>query len=197
MRSILSILVLTFIGCAPANPEPVAVSVPTGSAPDAIPEPAPTTPDLFPTASPVVSASADLTPIQPVVACTKMGCSDQLGIQFSPTAPKPGTYSVTVTVDRKSTTCEITFPHPVGAETASKCKGALELSTVEDKATMPVLRLAGTPEAVQVAVKLGRTKLVDETFTPAVTDFRPNGEQCEPVCKNGSVRVDLGDAAKP
>lgn len=193
MRSTFPVLVLTLVACSQSKTEPSTPADPNVTTPESAPS-EPMQADPTPAAGPVSTPEPAM---EPEPMCTKMACSEQMAIDFSTgESPKAGTYSVTVKVANKSAVCNIQYPHPANAETATTCTGPLAISAVENKTTFPTLRLEAVPEDLQVTVKLAGKTLADSKVAPTISEVRPNGPQCDPACKSGSLLVAFNDAGK-
>lgn len=181
MRLPAVIIVVALTACTTARaPSPDPVVVPTAVA---------SVPSATPTAEPTIEP--------PVKACTKMGCMDSLAIELSPAKLLAGKYSVTVAAGGKEATCKVTVPYPPCGTMATECAGTLPMMSNEsgcelpkEQQKFPGLTIGEAPAEVTVTVKRGATKLTETKTRPAVSEYRPNGPECEPVCKSAKLLVE-------
>ena len=119
-------------------------------------------------------------------SCTLVGCADRLEIVLSPSFT--GAYRVQLSLDGGAGD---SFLCPAGALTGS---GGLVLNCDENH-----IVIGAAPTKVSVTVKAEpaagdagpSTMPSDRTgaFTPTYTSSSPNGPDCQPTCRSGSVTL--------
>ena len=125
-------------------------------------------------------------------ACTEKGCLNgpRLVIRSADGSLPEGRYTVrVVTTDVDQTlTCTVGGLAP-GAEPCESPSGAIVFASVTDGA----LDLTVETEADDLEVSVTRDETMLETFSvsPTYTDFRINGEGCEPVCRTANETLTL------
>lgn len=141
-------------------------------------------------------------------ACTEMACSDSAMItaKLSPAGAPLGTHAFALEIDGKPQTCTVEFTRET--ETASgQCSDGASLMfgpAMQGKETSmdgvvgyteePIpgefrwqLSIYGQPAKVHVVHTHAGTTILDQTASLTYTAFRPNGPECEPVCKSATV----------
>jgi hypothetical protein len=159
----------------------------------------------------------------PEKACTAIGCEDGVSITVRPregTFP-PGKHSVLIATAEGGPikTCTFTAPADVqvaGGFVAAECTGGVMLS-VSPRTTCTTMRtgdsvsqactpipgqfeerifIRGTPARVRVIQKTEETFL-DRELTPSYANARPNGPECEPVCRQASTEWEFSATDRP
>jgi hypothetical protein len=198
--------------CGPSTPPSDAAVDPPGStapassatapAVDAPPAEAPTSAPAASSATPTASSVASAAPAAP--ACTELGCESGLTLPlvWGKDTLTSSKYTFELTVDGKKGKCEVVWPYKSCAEVrVPKCSGDVAFTletkcTGEAKSTSDMvigpIRLAATPAAA--TLKIWREKVMwhQQDLTLSYADARPNGPGCEPVCKQASKRVCIG-----
>ena len=149
--------------------------------------------------------------------CTEIGCIDGAGItvQSKDGTWQDGNYTLTVQVADSTHTCTLTLPQdspPLGTVREVPCEPALGFPGVsfnqeaecheersEDSVSQvcnPIpghyswqIGLSGTPANVIVALARDGEALLEENLQPQYQVTRPNGEGCEPVCRQASLTL--------
>jgi hypothetical protein len=147
--------------------------------------------------------------------CTEMACSDSATIETKLTAAGAplGKHEFAIEVDGVAQTCSVEFTVATQLAYAS-CSApgtSLWLGPVMRGVTVPIevdgkstvmhgeepiagefqwqLALFGTPAKAHVVHSFAGNTLLDQTAElSSYTEHRPNGEGCEPVCKQTSVQ---------
>lgn len=101
-------------------------------------------------------------------ACTAIGCADGVSVAWANPSPR----------DRGTLIAD-------GVTYAFDCAAA---PTATVWCTPTGLRLSATPTTLRVEV-VTSTGTRSGSFTVAYTTSRPNGPDCEPVCRNATVTV--------
>jgi hypothetical protein len=62
--------------------------------------------------------------------------------------------------------------------------------------TLGVLKIGAAPKDLKVKVINNKKPYGDATITPKYKENRPNGPECEPLCKQGTEEMCLGKCAE-
>jgi hypothetical protein len=126
--------------------------------------------------------------------CESRECEDELRVNFRGNAVwSLVPYEITVTSGKQTLRCFPLFlgdgagglaggagaPSIVGAV----CEGDLPFTSIDP----PVLILSGNPPSVQVTLEVEDETRFSKKLTPVYAPFYPNGEKCEPVCRQAAV----------
>lgn len=120
-------------------------------------------------------------------ACTEVGCGTSLQVQFSGATDVPGRYRVELVADNVATSCEVSLD-PNDRPVCSGANVLWHILAYPDKGD-GVVRIqgfelwSGTPAEIDFVVYRDDKIVGGETFRPTYTESRPNGEDCEPVCR--------------
>jgi hypothetical protein len=144
-------------------------------------------------------------------ACTKIGCSSSLDVTFNPgkVGFAKGTYTIEAEADGKKGQCETKLPLPaclkegVKAGLNTRCSGDLPLTLEQPPCaekdappTLGVLKIGDAPKGVKVKVINNKKPYGEQTISPKYKESRPNGPECDPVCKQGTEEMCLGKCAE-
>lgn len=132
--------------------------------------------------------------------CTLIGCAPPLQINFSPAQGWPaGTYEVAVTADGASKRCTVVLP--LSCDAPSQCEGTGDWSATSAGCALPAdqhaiagVVFAGNPASVEVTVTSELGQIGTLALTPSYVTTRPNGGDCEPVCRTAptaELAIDL------
>ena len=152
-------------------------------------------------------------------SCTAIGCIDQVSFQIetSDGTWPDGAYTLELTAGSASYTCSMNLPHdlpvpggnttipcqpPVGytgvyLRTDMTCTEHRDQNSVSQTCTpIPghytlVGSVPGTPSTLGVRVTRDEVLLLEQTLPLTYSTSRPNGPDCEPVCRQASVEVVL------
>jgi len=149
-------------------------------------------------------------------ACTEIGCTDQFSaaIEGASASLPPGMHRLDVVADGTTLSCTFSVPVeplPGGGLPAPTCSPGLMLfvgpamtcTTFETDAAKgqrcePIpdrvqerLSIAGTPAHVTVTQWAGDAMIFQQTAAPTYQLNRPNGPDCEPVCRQASAAWSL------
>jgi len=132
-------------------------------------------------------------------ACTEIGCLNGLHLTWAQGSWKPGAYTIEVTLDGTKVTCEGQLPLPACASGAGfHCSPGALVRLGESGCALPPEQhgLAGIdietmPAHVRVAVRRGGDEVGAQELTPQYRESRPNGPDCEPVCRQASGTLNL------
>lgn len=102
-----------------------------------------------------------------IAACTLIGCSDMLIVEFDTTAPASFRMEVTSAL---GTVVSIDCPGSVGC----RPNGAQFADFTPGTSTVKVITAAGTTSS---------------SVTPEYHNFKPNGEHCGPTCRIATVKA--------
>lgn len=146
--------------------------------------------------------------------CTDAGCQDGTSISFHSPGDQwaAGEYELALVVDGKSSSCSMQLPEQAPSDLTPKsmnCESSdVEVSWTpkhscettsddeEDCSSLPgqyrvVAQLKGTPDAVELQLKLDDAQLVESELELTYTELTPNGPDCGPVCLVSSNSVDV------
>lgn len=149
-------------------------------------------------------------------SCTAMGCGNDVTLTFVSTDDTwaEGQYHLTLVVDSATYVCTAEPPDaaldirrvecdaPLGTMTlawrsVTDCvehRSANSVSqtctSVPDKFTLEAA-LQGTPKQVQVKLTRNDAPLLDQSVSLTYETTQPNGPDCEPVCKQAAVKIDV------
>lgn len=133
-------------------------------------------------------------------ACTMIGCLDGVRVELAHAgAWAPGTYTFAVDLDGAVVTCTGALPLPAcDAGPAITCDGegvqVMESGCALEPAaqSFPEIMIPrGDLRELGLTVTLGGAPLVTTRMKPAYVESRPNGPECEPLCRSAGLRVDL------
>ncbi len=155
-----------------------------------------TEPTSVPTTEPTSTASAPALP----KACTRMGCIGALEVAVvGGDKLAKGKYVIDVEADGKKGKC--TFAAPSFCEDkAPKCEGDIEIDVVTlgcpSVTTGPApsiksFKLPSSPAAANITVTRDGKKVGEVKLAPQYKEVRPNGPDCDPVCKNASEKLEI------
>jgi hypothetical protein len=127
--------------------------------------------------------------------CTEIGCGPTLRVRFSRPGWPAGAYRVEVAADGVRGACDLTIP--LSCTAVSSCSGLMDFSAdVSGCALDPALHsIAGvtigysTPASFTVRVLQGDRELGAASFSPSYAVSRPNGPDCEPVCRSAPTET--------
>jgi hypothetical protein len=142
---------------------------------------------------PQLAAVAAVVAVTGVVApactttCTDLGCEDRLTFVFD--EPAPLDYVVTVTVGGKTGTADCTQATHGGGEGPFLVELTEGVGRVECGTDSLTLLAAPTQASITITYADGTN--TDATAKPAYEEFYPNGEDCEPVCNQAEVEIDM------
>jgi len=150
-------------------------------------------------------------------ACTEIGCADgaQLEIRAPDNSWPAGSYRLELTFDAVSHVCEVRLPRDlpasVGSTSPLACSSGLQVAfrpevTCTEQRTRDAVSqsctpiaghwllggsVAGTPSSLHARLERDGLQLLDQTQTLRYEESRPNGADCEPVCRQSSVVLEL------
>jgi hypothetical protein len=140
-------------------------------------------------------------------SCTIMGCMDQARLTFRPAggAWTAGSYDLSVTVDGVERRCAFSVPEvlPAPRNGRSLCEPALPLYiqsevTCTEQSCTPIpdrysasLTLEGTPSVLAVVIERDGEVILDETPALEYRSLRPNGPDCDPLCRQASADLEF------
>lgn len=135
---------------------------------------------------------------EPGMACTLIGCVGGFEVNLQKgSAWAAGDYTFELDVDGVTNSCTVTLPF-TGCDDAPKCAAELQGLSIGlsgcalDKAQHKVSALTfidSFPKKVTVTVKHGVDEIGAASYTPTYTESRPNGPNCEPLCKQAPAQT--------
>lgn len=125
--------------------------------------------------------------------CTLIGCEDTFTASVaSATGSLPnGMHRIEVIADAATLSCAFQIPlerTAEGGEVLPTCSSGLGVLIAP--ASSPVaetIHLTGTPRQVHAWQYVDDVAILDAAAAPSYQDERPNGPECEPVCRQASV----------
>lgn len=132
-------------------------------------------------------------------ACTEIGCQNGLHLTWDQGPWKPGPYTIEVTLDGTKVTCEGKLPLPAcDAGPGFKCTPGASLRLGESGCALPPeqhglggIDIDTMPAQVRIVVRRDGVEVGAQEITPKYQESRPNGPQCEPVCRQASATLTL------
>lgn len=129
-------------------------------------------------------------------ACTEIGCLDGLTLDVASDHRWPaGKYSFNFRLDGRAVNCTGALPLKPCGEPGIVCDGPGVMIT-ESGCALPAaahgfgpVMLPGGPQKLQVAVSHNGRLLTEKSLTPQYRESRPNGPQCEPLCRQASAAL--------
>lgn len=145
-------------------------------------------------------------------SCTEIGCGDQASLTLATADRKwpAGAYRFRYTLPDAVITCEVSVPEQLPARTSisARCSsGSMHLAPhavcVESRTADAVTQSCspadgeligsvsfdGTPSNVGIQVERHGVVILDKEERFAYASLRPNGPDCEPLCRQASVSV--------
>ncbi len=130
-------------------------------------------------------------------ACTEMGCTDGFTIDVPPDYKWPfGAYTFTFMVVGKTTVCKGSLPLK-DCESRSITCDKPGITIMESGCALPpesqgfgMITLDSFPRTLDLKIEHDGEIVVQRSFNPVYTDMVPNGAQCEPKCRQATVRLD-------
>jgi hypothetical protein len=136
-------------------------------------------------------------------SCTEKGCSDSAAITIQRADGNTPPLSVQLEVDGRRVTCPAPARGSAGGQpcddprvfvqhrervdcTETRTSTAISQSCQPNGTFELVIGLGGTPARVDATVMDGATVVGQKTFDLNYLTVRPNGEGCEPVCRQGA-----------
>ena len=144
--------------------------------------------------------------------CTDIGCSDQFGatVIASSTELPEGTHTLTVTTEVGMLSCSFVVPFetlPGGGTAVPQCQTGLGVFVGPNTSCTEMLTdgarilrcdpipgqlketisISGTPTSVRVQQLVAGATILDRSVMPEYQQHRPNGPQCDPLCRQASV----------
>lgn len=152
-------------------------------------------------------------------SCTEIGCIDgaTLTLRTADGTWPDGAYTLTLGVEGTTHTCSMSVPEdlpPLGSVMQLTCQPGLgfpgaslqqdavcqeqqsgdaisqSCTPVPDQYTL-TMGVQGTPATLAVSVTREGSTLIEQNVSLAYTEFQPNGEGCEPVCRQASAALTL------
>ncbi|MES1172644.1 MAG: hypothetical protein ABUL77_05365 [Bacteroidota bacterium] len=130
-------------------------------------------------------------------ACTLIGCTDQATIGIQKENGGPVTVALALDIDGRAVTCPAPALNGFASCDTQVTVASREVQTCveETTATAKVLRCSGSGRFEQVVTINGTPKVVritasdaggvvgERSFQPLYATLRPNGPDCDPVCR--------------
>ena len=124
-----------------------------------------------------------------------MGCIDGLTIELKAESWPAGAYGFRVRLDDETITCTGALPLPECGSPALSCDGPGVTITESGCALPPDQHAFGEividahPDEVEVGLDYAGKTRVGYTSKPIYSTVRPNGPDCEPMCKQGGIAM--------
>lgn len=121
--------------------------------------------------------------------CPTRGCYDGFSATVSAGAIgslPTGTHRIEVIADVASLTC--TFRIPLGTTTAPTCSTGLSVLVAPASGqVVETITVAGTPGQIHAWQYVDDVAILDAAAAPSYEEQRPNGPECDPVCRQASA----------
>jgi hypothetical protein len=130
-------------------------------------------------------------------ACTLIGCASSFEVGFTGATGIPGVYRVEVVADGATSSCEITLPFTCDTQpacsssdlpwrlTRSGCALGADRETIDG-----FIFFSQPPMSLTFDVRRDGRAVGGGSITPVYTESRPNGPECDPVCRT-APRLDV------
>ena len=132
--------------------------------------------------------------------CTEIGCADGLTITMAKGSPwEPGAYTFAFELDGAPVTCTGALPLKACESGPSlTCDPSGRVQIAESGCALPPEQHGFSDIRVPTAVTTLKLSIARDgqpprsfEFAPKFVETRPNGPDCEPVCRQAAERVDL------
>jgi hypothetical protein len=139
-------------------------------------------------------------------SCNEAGCLDQATISIHTADWNTPPFKVELDVDGRPVSCPVLAPEKLSGTCGdairierreqSDCREVRTAAAVSEACTRNgrfalVATLPGTPARIGVTVKSGETVVGQRTFEMSYTEWRPNGPDCDPLCRQSSQTWEL------
>lgn len=124
--------------------------------------------------------------------CTEIGCESGVAFSIGNLNAASQSYPLTIEVCVGSLCRTATVDNQNGAVSCSAEDGAVSCSVSEDGSVTGNILLEPDTESESVSIKVTDSQgqvVVDETKTVTFEESQPNGQGCEPTCRNGEIEV--------
>jgi hypothetical protein len=142
---------------------------------------------LFVAAAALTLAAATVLNTACGLACGDAGCLPGLSVELSGTWPE-GQYELAYSADDIQGSCTAVFLGSGELDLASSCTNGQVFPGRNGK---PAVMFYSTAERIEVAVSREGTELVRRTYEPEYEENEPNGDFCDPTCKNAADTLAL------
>jgi hypothetical protein len=132
--------------------------------------------------------------------CTQMGCIDGAHLNLAKVTPwTAGNYSFAVELDGTLVTCTGALPLPACEQGAAlRCDVEGKVQIGESGCALPPeqhgfsdIQISGDPAKIKLTILREDQPLYSGELTPTYVTSRPNGPDCEPVCRGAQAEVAL------
>ncbi len=132
-------------------------------------------------------------------ACTTLGCQNGLHLTWAQGPWKPGLYTVEVALDGATVTCTGRLPLPAcDAGLGFRCGPGASILLGESGCALPPeqhglasIDIAEMPAHARITVRRDGLVIGTQEIEPRYRETRPNGPDCEPVCRQASDTLPL------
>ena len=118
------------------------------------------------------------------------GCADQASIIVRRADGATPPMGVVMDVDGRRVTCQVP-PRGAGGVICDDNRVQVQHREVTGGRFEQVINFPGTPKRIAVTLMADNTVVAQRTFELVYMEIRPNGEHCEPVCKQRSETWEL------
>ena len=130
--------------------------------------------------------------------CTQMGCVNGLTVQVPPEYHwQAGSYQFLFALDRKEVRCSGTLPF-ASCNRHITCSPSNQVQITESGCALPAsahgfsdMVFSNAPLKLSLRIERNGTLLTQSDFSPIYQTARPNGAECEPVCRQAHVLLTL------
>ena len=122
--------------------------------------------------------------------CNEIGCVDPASITVRRTDGATPPLGLVMEVDGRRVTCQ-TPPRGAGGVICDDNRVQVQHREVSSGRFEQVISFPGTPQRLSVTLMADTTVVAQRTFDLVYMEVRPNGEHCEPVCKQRAETWEL------
>jgi hypothetical protein len=122
--------------------------------------------------------------------CNERGCVDQASITVRRADGTTPPWGLVMEVDGRRVTCQ-SPPRGAGGVICDDNRVQVQHREVASGRFEQVINFPGTPQRISVSLMADTTIVAQRNFELVYTEVRPNGEHCEPVCKQGAETWEL------
>lgn len=130
-------------------------------------------------------------------ACTQMGCHNGLHVMLEGGTWLPGRYAISIAADGKTITCQAVLPF-ADCDSAHVTCSAPGVQIGESGCALPAsehslngFMMAEVPRRIEFSIRHESGKRFAFTQTLNATTVQPNGQGCEPVCRQATLRKNV------
>jgi hypothetical protein len=122
--------------------------------------------------------------------CNERGCVDQASITVRRADGATPPWGLVMEVDGRRVTCQ-SPPRGAGGVICDDNRVQVQHRQVASGRFEQVINFPGTPQRISVTLMADTTVVAQRNFDLVYVEVRPNGEHCEPVCKQRAETWEL------